>query len=1515
MADSVQKLGIELSISLDSKFSDLIKQIESAFSKVDLKGFESKIAGVEGKIGKLAEEIEKKLSGADLSKIKTDLDTSKLNESMAKATKRQLEFKEIVESTHGQLVTQFSRYSAAVAAFNTVGFRQDLKETQQQARNSFQAIIDKSREASAAFVSSVKSHNASSNLKEDLKGIENSFADTLQKIRSDRKKIQDEINKAYSQKGSQDSAAAQAAKEADKAYASQDSLANKKLNLLNTLQKKEEAIAAAKEKADAAELQRTLRKIDQENAAFDRQQQTALRALARFKEQQQNAITRIVGNGSTSWAKDIATQSKQAEQYLRSLSKQGSKLFNGEVVPKTYITDINKATEAAYKFKAVLEARTLNSIGNAAPQWSNDIATQSKQAEQYLRSLGKQGFEYVNGEIVRVNATASKMGDIFSNMTKHLIEFYAIRKVLFTVGAEFQTAFHTITDFNQALHDTAAIANASNAELSKMSEAALQIATHSKFSATQVMESMKILAQAGVSAGDLPTVARTADFFATGTGSNPQDAAKVLTTAMNVWNISADKSARITNALTAALNVSKLEVSDLATSFNYLANQSALFDKSLEDTTALIATLANQGMEASTIGTSMSMFMSRLAAPTPKFKNLMKEYGIDPADVSPRLHSMVEIIKTFEDAVDRAGNKGVKVEHIFQGLEQRVGRGFATLVQAGSDKLELMTQRITNTNSAAVAWNESMKGFNAQLNILRSELVNTIQTLMGGFGGTLTKVRENIQDFIIGLRSAEGQAALFTTALAGSITLIMNLLVNHPIGLAITAMLSGVAYWISKVGESNNKLAKDIDNTTKSVSEAAAAYQRKSDALYTILGLVDKNKVAEDGSLKVTEENRKKINELINLYPDLFAQLRTKKLMYDSITEAIKAMNNERKKEIDSDLGKFNSSSVQLGILEQELEKAKLKKSVYTNGNTNKVDLATAILERDIKNLEQSVQLARSSQKTLQTTIAGYSGVSIERNSLGLLWANRTEEAETKPKKTPVPPMNPSADKEEAKRAKAEAKLAKKEGENATLHEIELRKIEIKRGEAKLAEAKENLKTNQDLLEYQKSATKLVEEKYKLMEEEDTLRINKEIAARSKGILKFKDNGSMAGIYTDPTVENQSKAAEIIREEQKRGQARLDALRKEREDEKQKDLAKIKGASIPDYRPTSERSEKNIDRDLRYSLEALNIQKDRVKTASEADALSVAAVEYQIVANKKKLDAYEIDIQALESKKTLSQSELQSLELIKDKEADIANLIALQVEKKKELADTSVSSNFNRGMDKGVVGMGSFKSNTEQFGLDTTSTALNGMVDVISDTIDKLAQLKWSWQDFATGLGNIMKDIAKELERYIAKMLVVWAVQKLVGLMGNTSTVTNSATGAEIVNTPTMTYDGGGFAEGGMVTGGIPGVDSVGIVAQQGEVVIKKPSVDSIGVDRLLYANEYGRLPKFANGGLVGGGSARSSSSDDGTPFVLQIVNLAQGSPLPDPGAQAVQIVNAINADIDRRGPTYKTIKGIIKGG
>ena len=221
-----------------------------------------------------------------------------------------------------------------------------------------------------------------------------------------------------------------------------------------------------------------------------------------------------------------------------------------------------------------------------------------------------------------------------------------------------------------------------------------------------------------------------------------------------------------------------------------------------------------------------------------------------------------------------------------------------------------------------------------------------------------------------------------------------------------------------------------------------------------------------------------------------------------------------------------------------------------------------------------------------------------------------------------------------------------------------------------------------------------------------------------------------------------------------------------------------------------------------------------------------------------------------------------------------------------------------------------------------------------------------AWSAFAEGLKKTMVVILQELQKYIIQLMVVAAVKKAIGLA--VSAFGGDVTAADVANTtanvnsgpalgasnysgqlkvdPAFRANGGliqALAGGGNVLNGIGGgflptnkgyaggKDSVPIMGMPGEYMIKKSSVDFYGRDFFEKAN----TQKLAAGGLVGSsGKGAKGTEAPKQEFTLQIVNITPQDQVPTPAENAQQIINVINGDIARKGPTFRTIKAAVQG-
>lgn len=223
---------------------------------------------------------------------------------------------------------------------------------------------------------------------------------------------------------------------------------------------------------------------------------------------------------------------------------------------------------------------------------------------------------------------------------------------------------------------------------------------------------------------------------------------------------------------------------------------------------------------------------------------------------------------------------------------------------------------------------------------------------------------------------------------------------------------------------------------------------------------------------------------------------------------------------------------------------------------------------------------------------------------------------------------------------------------------------------------------------------------------------------------------------------------------------------------------------------------------------------------------------------------------------------------------------------------------------------------TAQLGNSLTTTTIDGISTSLNGMVNALAKGGNAWQAFRQGMGNMLQEIAAELQKYIVKMLVVYAVQKLIGLVTSSATPLNNGDLGANNYSGALKIDPMFQAEGGFIplSAGKTGVDSVPAMLMPGEFVIRKSTVDGLGPDYLHALNEQ-KLQKFASGGLVGGGRSGAVSGEGSQQtYSLQIVNVADASSIPPQPVDAQQVINIVSFDAAKRGVIHRTIKGVVNG-
>ena len=635
----------------------------------------------------------------------------------------------------------------------------------------------------------------------------------------------------------------------------------------------------AKDKAALRQRTSDIKQAITEELAAEKRKQEQIDAMHRVSLASiPKPIKSVDGNSLTLFARD-----------------QQAKVVAPEVSAKA-ISDITKLSNELQKLGSVSIAQASSEIQKLGINIKGLSFAEFNNADSILKKFGLT-VNRTSGEIQALKTSTDKLKngffsflpDTVGKMAARLAEFYSIRMVIFAVTAQFRDATKAALDLNQGVHDILAISGESKDQFKAVSDSIYEIAKSSRFTTTEVIGLMQVLAQAGVKAKDLGQVSAETGKFATATASDPKMAADLVTTAMNVFDIKAEKVTRVTNAMTAALNLSKLETAGLATAFSYLAPQAAQLGMSMEQSLGIVANMAQSGIKPSTIGTGVSQMLKEFAAPKPRLRKMLEAYGIDEDSINPMKNQFADIVQTLQTAK-------VSVADLFAAMETRVGRSAVTAINLSAESFREMEANLTGTHAALIAYDKTMEGARARMNVVKQtfgELATTVGEslapafvtltemlkgtliLFGAADGSLSKivvglvaVTAAIYPLISAARALTATGAILAGFSTGGVAVAIGAIVVAVGGLLYALNATNRAKEAAKKLEleeldRGERLDRTLNSITNSTKESSAAYKKYQDALKSGKSVQEALAVVDNKYIEIKSEQKAALQKYI----------------------------------------------------------------------------------------------------------------------------------------------------------------------------------------------------------------------------------------------------------------------------------------------------------------------------------------------------------------------------------------------------------------------------------------------------------------------------------------------------------------------------------------------------------------------------------------------------------------------------------------------------------------------------
>lgn len=413
-------------------------------------------------------------------------------------------------------------------------------------------------------------------------------------------------------------------------------------------------------------------------------------------------------DGLTAALKDVDRASKEINSELRAVN-QALKLdpSNVTLVSQKMSLLSRQAQETKEKLrvlreqqKAVAEAvRSGRMDASGYREYEREIA----QCEAQLRNLNRQQADII------------KQG--FAGVMKGIaVGAEAAAAALAAVGAAMVDISNTGKDFDTAMSQVAATMGktADSAEYEKLSEAAKEMGSSTKYSATQAAEALNYLALAGYDADRaveaLPGILNLAQAGAMDLAS----ASDMVTDTMSALGLASADAAEnqknmteLTDKMAVAAQKSNTSVAQLGEAFLTVGGTAKSLSGGVTEAATMLGVIADNGVKGAEGGTALRNIILSLTAPTEKAAGVMADLGLEVSDADGQMRPMVDILNDLNGALEGMGDadKTAVLNEIFNKVDLK---SVNALLSTTDERFEELAGYIDNSAGAAEKMAETM---------------------------------------------------------------------------------------------------------------------------------------------------------------------------------------------------------------------------------------------------------------------------------------------------------------------------------------------------------------------------------------------------------------------------------------------------------------------------------------------------------------------------------------------------------------------------------------------------------------------------------------------------------------------------------------------------------------------------------------------------------------------------------------------------------------------------------------
>jgi len=417
--------------------------------------------------------------------------------------------------------------------------------------------------------------------------------------------------------------------------------------------------------------------------------------------------------------------------------------------------------------------KNYDDLAKKAEEYGSAIARAENVAEQAAKKSQKTTKDRINLFGTMMKKTSLSLGAAGEFFKRQLV-WYPTKAATFAFMNAMRAIPAVTAEYGQALKDIEVIGRMTDKELKNLSKTIEDVGVKTKFSMVEVAKASKTLVQAGLRGEELVKAIDPLTAMAAATSATLESAARLQTTVMRAYNMSANDFMTISDGVVNAVSATRLSLEDLNTAFSYVASAAQQTGVSFTQSITLLGLLRNAGLEASTAATGLRMALLKITAPTRKAQKVLDAVGLSQDDLDIANRGIYEVLKslnklTKQNIIDIFGARSANAMLVFRNISIETAESLEKLIQIQGTASAMQALQLETLSGSWKLLFDNMKAMANEFGqTFKEDVIEGIKTFISLIQTSTKSIKDN-KEAITGLIKAfTGFAALAVSTAIGA---------------------------------------------------------------------------------------------------------------------------------------------------------------------------------------------------------------------------------------------------------------------------------------------------------------------------------------------------------------------------------------------------------------------------------------------------------------------------------------------------------------------------------------------------------------------------------------------------------------------------------------------------------------------------------------------------------------------------------------------------------------------------